>query len=39
MRIIKKLDWYIMRKFLGTFLLCIALIMAITIVLMHRSAR
>ena len=32
MRIIKKLDWYIMRKFLGTFLLCIALIMAITIV-------
>lgn len=32
MTIIKKLDWYIMRKFLGTFLLSIVLIMAITIV-------
>lgn len=32
MPFIKKLDWYIMRKFLGTFLLSIVLIMAITIV-------
>lgn len=29
---IKRLDWYIMRKFLGTFLLSILLVMAITIV-------
>lgn len=29
---IKRLDWYIMRKFLGTFLLSIVLVMAITIV-------
>ena len=31
-RLIKRIDWYIITKFLGTYFLCIALIVAISVV-------